>query len=169
MIGYIQRLETLGFIMDAELSVDLILQSLPESFSQFILNFNMNAMERTLSELKSMLFTAQEDMKTSKSVMLVDATSSKKGKGKNKAKAKSKPKAQNVLKASGGVSKDGKVVCFYCGKSGHWRRHCKAFLASKKKNYAPSSSGMFMIEVNLSPVTSWVMDTGCGSHICTSV
>ena len=40
---------------------------------------------------------------------------------------------------------------------------------SKKKNSAPSSSGMFMIEVNLSPVTSWVMDTGCGSHICTSV
>ncbi|XP_031259754.1 uncharacterized protein LOC116117888 [Pistacia vera] len=33
MVGYIQRLETLGFIMDAELSIDLVWQSLPDSFS----------------------------------------------------------------------------------------------------------------------------------------
>ena len=26
-----------------------------------------------------------------------------------------------------------------------------------------------MIEINLSPATSWIIDTGCGSHICTNV
>ena len=30
-------------------------------------------------------------------------------------------------------------------------------------------SGIFVVEVNMSDPTSWVLDTGCGSHICTSV
>ena len=39
MIGYIEQLEQLGFCMDSELSIDLVLQSLPESFSQFVMNY----------------------------------------------------------------------------------------------------------------------------------
>ncbi|VFQ80235.1 unnamed protein product [Cuscuta campestris] len=33
----------------------------------------------------------------------------------------------------------------------------------------PQNSGIYVIEVNMSDITSWVMDTGCGSHICTSM
>ncbi|VFQ73283.1 unnamed protein product [Cuscuta campestris] len=33
----------------------------------------------------------------------------------------------------------------------------------------PKNSGIYVIEVNMSDFTSWVMDTGCGSHICTSM
>ncbi|VFQ83200.1 unnamed protein product [Cuscuta campestris] len=33
----------------------------------------------------------------------------------------------------------------------------------------PKNSGIYVIEVNMSGFTSWVMDTGCGSHICTSM
>ncbi|VFQ73142.1 unnamed protein product [Cuscuta campestris] len=33
----------------------------------------------------------------------------------------------------------------------------------------PKNSGVYVIEVNMSDITSWVMDTGCGSHICTSM
>ncbi|VFQ62085.1 unnamed protein product [Cuscuta campestris] len=32
----------------------------------------------------------------------------------------------------------------------------------------PQNSDIYVIEVNMSDFTSWVMDTGCGSHICTS-
>ena len=32
-----------------------------------------------------------------------------------------------------------------------------------------SNSGIFVIEINLSTSASWVLDTGCGSHICTNV
>ena len=32
-----------------------------------------------------------------------------------------------------------------------------------------STSSIFVIEVNLSISTSWVLDTGCGSHICSNV
>ena len=43
MIGYVKNLERLGFPFGKELANDLILQSLPESFSQFVLNFKQRA------------------------------------------------------------------------------------------------------------------------------
>ncbi|KAK9008737.1 hypothetical protein V6N11_075620 [Hibiscus sabdariffa] len=127
MMGYIQTLEKLGFALNDELAIDVILQSLPDSFSQFILNFNMNEIEKTLPQLLGMLRTIEGNMKKggSKSVLMVHEA---KGKGKKVAKSKgigkTKPKGKEALKPKGGVSKHGK--CFHC-------------------------------------------DTGCGSHICTSV
>ena len=41
--------------MDAETKVDVILSSLTDSFNQFIMNYNMNKMDVTLSELLNML------------------------------------------------------------------------------------------------------------------
>ncbi|KAK8660946.1 hypothetical protein V6N13_051851 [Hibiscus sabdariffa] len=129
MMGYIQTLEKLGFALIDELAFDVVLQSLPDSFSQFILNFNMNEIEKTLPQLLGMLRTAEGNMKKggSKSVLMVrEAKGKRKGKKvpKSKGNGKTKPKGKEALKPKGGVSKDGK--CFHC-------------------------------------------DTGCGSHICTSV
>ena len=59
MINLISQLEIMEFYMDVELQVDLILQLLLESFTLFILNFNMNKLECSLLELLSMLTTAQ--------------------------------------------------------------------------------------------------------------
>ena len=65
MIGFIEKLSSLGFIMDHELSIDLVLQSLPDSYSQFIMNFNMNKIECTLPELLNMLKTVEPNVKAS--------------------------------------------------------------------------------------------------------
>ena len=46
--------------MDFHLKLDWILQSLPESFRQIIVNFHKNKSECTLAELLSMLTTAQK-------------------------------------------------------------------------------------------------------------
>jgi hypothetical protein len=48
MIGYIKKLGQLGFVMDHELSVDLVLQSLSQNFLQFIMNYHMNKLDSTL-------------------------------------------------------------------------------------------------------------------------
>jgi hypothetical protein len=62
---------------------------------------------------------------------------------------------------SGKVNKLVDDVCHHCGKAGHWRRYCKAFLDQKC-----SEKGMYFIEVNLSVDSpAWVFDTGCGSHL----
>ena len=52
----------------------------------------------------------------------VDANNGeRKGEGYDKAKAKSTPKPNSfdTLKSVGGINKERKVVCFYCGKPGH--------------------------------------------------
>ena len=63
MIGYVENLERLGFPLGKELATDLILQLLPERFSQFVLNFNMNDMNKSLPEFLSMLRTAEQNVK----------------------------------------------------------------------------------------------------------
>ena len=62
MMGYIQSLEKLGFPLKDELATDLILQSLPNSFKPFVINFNMNEINKTLPQLLGMLRTAESDM-----------------------------------------------------------------------------------------------------------
>ena len=105
--------------------------------------------------------------KAGKTVMFVDSSSSKKS-SKNKKKRK-------ITKQKGGVAKkkaketSSKGTCFHCCKEGHWMRNCKACIESKNKVAydAPSSSGIYVIEVNtISHDNIWVLDTGCGSHIC---
>ncbi|KAK8541027.1 hypothetical protein V6N13_026491 [Hibiscus sabdariffa] len=59
MMGYIQTLEKQGFALNNELVTDVILQSLSDSFKQFILNFNMNDIDKTLPQLLGMLRTAK--------------------------------------------------------------------------------------------------------------
>ncbi|KAK8672321.1 hypothetical protein V6N13_110694 [Hibiscus sabdariffa] len=67
MMGYIQTLEKLGLALNDELAIDVVLQSLPNSFSQLILNFNMNEIEKTLPQLLGMLRTGEGNMKKGES------------------------------------------------------------------------------------------------------
>ena len=55
MISHLNRLEVLGVDIDGESQADMILQSLPESFKEFKLNYNMNKKIYTLSELMNEL------------------------------------------------------------------------------------------------------------------
>ncbi|KAK9018707.1 hypothetical protein V6N11_033754 [Hibiscus sabdariffa] len=172
MMGYIQTLEKLGFALNDELATDVILQLLPDSFNQFVLNFNMNEINKTLPQLLGMLRTAESNMKKggSKSVLMVRVAKEKGKKvAKSKGSGKTKPKGKDALKPTRGVSKDGK--CFHCGKIGHWKRNCPIYLEDVKKAKAvgASVSGIYVIDVHVSTSSSWVLDTGCGSHICTSV
>ncbi|KAK8998531.1 hypothetical protein V6N11_083919 [Hibiscus sabdariffa] len=133
-----------GFPLKDELATDVILQSLPDSFKPFVLNFNMNEINKTLPQLLGMLRTAESDLKMngSKSILMVREA---KGKGKKKAKfkgnGKSKPKGNDALKPEGGISKERK--CFHCDKAGHWKRNCPLYLeeVKKAKTNGTSSSG----------------------------
>ena len=173
MLGLINRLKDLGFSMDTELSTDLILQSLPDSFSQFVMNFNMNKIEVPLTELIKMLKSAEDNIKKERgTTMLINSSKTKKRSNANLKKVKQKKK---MIKASGGVKKDktkDKGTCFHCGKDGHWKRNCKVYLDSlkQKKHNDASTSGILMIEIlSTSKSSSWVLDTGSPSHICNNM
>ena len=60
MISYLNKLEILGAKIDGESQADMILQSLPESFKKFRLNYNTNKKIYTLSELMNELVAAEE-------------------------------------------------------------------------------------------------------------
>ncbi|KAK8506926.1 hypothetical protein V6N12_009238 [Hibiscus sabdariffa] len=64
-----------------------------------------------------------------------------KKKAKSKGNGKSKPKGKDALKPEKGISKEAK--CFYCEKSGHWKRNYPLYLEEVKKAKAngASSSG----------------------------
>ncbi len=55
MIQLIEHLEYLDSHMDFQLQTDLILQSLLESFGNFVINFHMTKQECTLAGLLNML------------------------------------------------------------------------------------------------------------------
>ncbi|KAK9163132.1 hypothetical protein Syun_004034 [Stephania yunnanensis] len=87
MKGYVDQLDRLGFPISQELDTDLILNSLPESYSQFVMNYNMNNMEKSISELHSMLKTVEQNIKKpSSNVLMVQKGKRMKMKGKSKAK-----------------------------------------------------------------------------------
>ncbi|KAI5324216.1 hypothetical protein L3X38_033289 [Prunus dulcis] len=49
MIGLIEQLESLNSPLDHNLTTNIFLTSLSDSFSQFVMNYNMGKMENTLS------------------------------------------------------------------------------------------------------------------------
>ena len=164
MKGYIEHLDRLGFPLSQELPTDLILNSLPDSYGQFFINYNMNEMDKSIYELHTMLKTAEQNIKFKSGHVLIVQNGKgfkKKGKGKDKGKGKSnsqpKPKPEPKAKAP----KEG--VYFFGNEPGHWKRNCKLYLEDrkkKKKTGETSSSGIYVIHMNFSPSSSWVLDTG---------
>ena len=59
-------------------------------------------------------------------------------------------------------------MCFHCNNDGHWKGNFPLYLEELNGGGA-STSGVFVIKLNLSISMSWVLDTGCGSHICSNV
>src|SRR6266496_4252487 len=78
MIGFIERLAVVGVKFETKVSVIIILQSLPDSYSQFIINYNMSAKEVTLYELHNMLKTYQQALPKGKQVLMVSKSSTPK-------------------------------------------------------------------------------------------
>ncbi|KAK4581858.1 hypothetical protein RGQ29_025143 [Quercus rubra] len=176
MISFINKLDMLGAEIDSETQVDAILASLPASFNQFIMNYDMNKMVVTLLELLNMLKAAKDLIKKEKpTVMLVEKSDTSlklKPNGKNfkRKGSQSFNKAQGDKVNKDAEKKKAKGNCFHCGKPGHWKRNCCHYLASLK-NDKPAEEGMLnllVIETNLmdGPFDSWCVDSGTISYIC---
>ena len=92
MISNLNTLEVLGADIDGESQVDMILQSLPESFKVFRLNYNMNKKIYSLSELMNELVAVEGILGTSNVEANVGEVSTSQPKSKGKGKKKKKKK-----------------------------------------------------------------------------
>lgn len=175
MQRYVDRLVKLNVNFDEELAVDIVLNSLPSCYDQFIFTYHMNNNETTLSQLHNLLRTAEAGMKR-KSISSTPATTlvlaigqgkGKKRKGPPKVKWKGKthvkPDSEFTL-----IPVPKEATCFYCSEKGHWKRSCPKYLQDLEDGKAkPVSAGVYTILSKTSSHShSWVLDTGCGFHIC---
>nr|GEW55836.1 hypothetical protein [Tanacetum cinerariifolium] len=143
----------------------------------------MKGKKTLIMELHSLLQTAEQGIKkidvpsTSTAHVLTVSHNAKKRKtfpsnwkGKaiqGKSGRGSKRKAESEI----APTRDPKeVVCFYCNIKGHWKRSCPKYLKGLKDRKVKKGghSGILMIELhNTTTLDSWVLDTGCVTHICT--
>ena len=113
--------------MDGELSQNLILQSLSDSFSQFVINYHVNKLNISLPKLLNMLKTAESHFKGEKAQVLhVDKI--RKKKAKKSSKKKINPKTGISKKKMKKISIKG--TYYQCGKKGHWKKIARSTMQS---------------------------------------
>ena len=143
----------------------------------------MNKEEVTLSKLQGLLRVVESNFKDKSVAPTPNPPAAPVlaiGQGKGK-KRKASSKNYRKVKARDGASSSGTKVdptkpcpnpkeaeCHHCHKIGHWKRSCPEYLqAIKEGKIKPSFAGIYTIKSNdSSHAISWVLDTGCGYHIC---
>ena len=93
MMSLLNELEILGAEIDGETEVDIILQSLPDSFKQFYLNYNMNKFSYSMAELLKELQATKGLIKKPIVALVTEKGLTSKPKGKKKQKNVLKQKA----------------------------------------------------------------------------
>ncbi|KAJ9554196.1 hypothetical protein OSB04_018241 [Centaurea solstitialis] len=138
MKRHLDHLERLGHPVPLQLTTDTILNSLSEDYRPFVVNYNMNNMEKSIAELHSMLKTAELNMGTNNKIkdvlMIRDGGVKKKNGHTSTSKGKVPVQAvQSAPKKGKGKGKGKKVKpkkartenrCFTCNEVGHWRQNC---------------------------------------------
>ena len=102
MSGLHNRLTQLGVNLSDDAVIDRILQSLRSSYKSFVMNFNMQGMEKTIPEVYSMLKSAEVEIRKEHQVLMVNKTTKfKKGKVKKNFKKDGKGVATPGKQAAG--------------------------------------------------------------------
>ena len=74
--GYYNRLNQVGVNLPDKIMIDRVLQSLPPSYKGFVMNYNMQGMDKTIPELFAMLKAAEVEIKKEHQVLMVNKTTS---------------------------------------------------------------------------------------------
>ncbi|KAK1617806.1 hypothetical protein QYE76_023323 [Lolium multiflorum] len=84
MSGHARKLSDLGIVIPNQLGIHRVLQSLPPSYKNFVMNYNMQNMNKEIPELFSMLKSAEVEIQKGHQVLMVNKTTSFKKQGKPK-------------------------------------------------------------------------------------
>ncbi|KAK1612950.1 hypothetical protein QYE76_036623 [Lolium multiflorum] len=76
MTGHAKKLSDLGIVIPNRLGINRVLQSPPPSYKNFVMNYNMQNMNKELPELFGMLKAAEIEIKKEHQVLMVNKTTS---------------------------------------------------------------------------------------------
>ncbi|KAL0444283.1 UNVERIFIED_CONTAM: hypothetical protein Slati_2151000 [Sesamum latifolium] len=127
MLSLVEKLEDLKAGLNNDTYIDVILQSLPPSYDPFIVNYNMNGLEKSIHELINMLVQYEATTRKFEPSVLVGEASTSKAKGKGARRWKRK-KGKN-----GGHSHYQHRGCSSYCPEGKGQRKDRGFLAVKGK------------------------------------
>ena len=96
MSRYHNHLTQLGVNLPDDSVIVRVLQSLPPSYKSFMMNYNMQGMDKTIPELFTMLKAAEVEIKKEHQVLMVNKTTSFKKNGKGE-KGTSRSMASKLL------------------------------------------------------------------------
>ncbi|KAL0439182.1 UNVERIFIED_CONTAM: hypothetical protein Slati_2401200 [Sesamum latifolium] len=82
MLSLVEKLENLKARLNNDTYTDMILQSLPPSYDPFIVNYNMNGLQKSIHESINMLVQYEATTHKSELAVLVGEASTSKAKGK---------------------------------------------------------------------------------------
>ncbi|KAL0347969.1 UNVERIFIED_CONTAM: hypothetical protein Sangu_1024700 [Sesamum angustifolium] len=99
MLSLVEKLEDLKAMLDDDPYIDVIFQSISLFYDPFIVNFNMNGLEKSINELINIVVQYRATIKKSASSVLVREASTSKMKGK-RARRWKKKKVRQRLKLS---------------------------------------------------------------------
>ncbi|XP_031278226.1 uncharacterized protein LOC116136694 [Pistacia vera] len=125
MINIMGQLHAMKIEMPDTLKVDLVLQSLPSSFTPFINNYHLNRFERKLLDLLNEIQQFYDQERKGKRQEVVSMASSSKTKKKkpmkSQKKLETKPRGKGFKKKATPQAKKSKEngQCFWCKESGH--------------------------------------------------
>ncbi|KAK1695695.1 hypothetical protein QYE76_012392 [Lolium multiflorum] len=106
MTGHAKKLSDLGIVIPNRLGINRVLQSLPPSYKNFVMNYNMQNMNKEFPELFGMLKAAEIEIKKEHQVLMVNKTTS----SRNRASLKARTRREK----------------------GHWKCNCSKYLADLK-------------------------------------
>ncbi|KAK1664547.1 hypothetical protein QYE76_052706, partial [Lolium multiflorum] len=139
MSGHAKKLSDLGIVIPNKLGIHRVLQSLPPSYKNFVMNYNMQNMNKELPELFSMLKSAEVEIKKENQVLMVNKTSFKKQGKPNKGNFKKGGKKVAAPPEKPKAGPKPETVCYYCQGKGHWKRNCTKYLADLKSGHMRKS------------------------------
>ncbi|GJT24652.1 retrotransposon protein, putative, ty1-copia subclass [Tanacetum coccineum] len=150
MKAYLDQMERLDYPMTLVLGVNMILTSLSKDNDQFVENYNMRDMGKTILKLHAMLKLAEKGIpKKTPTVLAIRQGQIQKSKSQARGKGKQRGKGKSKLDYD--------------------PKH-KIPLPAKKEHLTKDTKCIFTIELFLFPKSnSWIYDTGCGTHICNTI
>ncbi|KAL0430738.1 UNVERIFIED_CONTAM: Transposon Ty2-B Gag-Pol polyprotein [Sesamum radiatum] len=132
MLSLVEKLEDLKAGLNNDTYIDVILQSLPPSYDPFIVNYNMNGLEKSIHELINMLVQYEATTRKFEPSVLVGEASTFKARGKGARRWKRKkgkgtavtatastgvllllPRRERAKERSGVLSSRGQMMCAF--------------------------------------------------------